>query len=187
MAGLTLKTCGKNRVCWWAGGCVDPGATTRTSGKRLEQQEGFNSSPSEQLGVTMKRSRVSTLVLVLVLSACGGSENSADTTRTKNAALSDQGCMRRDLSGVVNSNSDYSFKYFACADMTGSNLRESNFEGAFLTDANLYGANLTSAFLYRANLTAANLAAASLTGARVAGAILPSGFDCGASGAIGCP
>ena len=80
--------------------------------------------------------------------------------------------MRRDLRGVVNSNSDYSFKYFACAVMHDSNLRESNFEGAFL---------------YRANLTAANLAAASLTGARVAGAILPSGFDCGASGAIGCP
>ena len=150
----------------------------------------------------MKRSRVSTLVLVLVLSACGGSENSADTTRTKNAALSDQGCMRRDLSGVVNSNSDYSFKYFACAVMHDSNLRESNFEGAFLTDANLYGANLTSANLAAADLrgadltnadltsavlTNANLAAASLTGARVAGAILPSGFDCGASGAIGCP
>lgn len=132
---------------------------------------------------TMRRSMTAAVAVaaLLVLSACGGSADTAPAEPVGTWALAPE---------MFPLDGDGAFRFApeppaGCAlagnpirvtcigvDLSGRDLRNAELLGANLTGANLAGADLSGAWLMFANLTNANLSGANLWRARLSGALL---------------
>ena len=153
----------------------------------------------------MKRIGTLMVAVVITVTACGGSDETAPEPDVEVEAVDDDGAFR--LAGVgqvingcrielntrcpdANLSGAYlTGAYLARANLRGANLWKAdlpnadlsgvNLSGADLRDANLRDANLRRADLWRADLTGADLRDANLSGANLSGADLSRARFCG--------